>query len=158
MQSRQISFHYVCPHPQGRNVSIKRSLIFINNSRFIEHAILYINCRTKIRQSHFSRDFGSEQHEFEPRSLSCIFEFQQSRSLGIRRKRKVSRVDDFDQDMARSGKLLLLLGLWGLAAAQIDPNVCPHKQQGATYKAWSATATWPNGVRFFLITPGMFLC
>lgn len=47
--------------------------------------------------------------------------------------------------MARSGKLLLFLGLWGLAAAQIDPSVCPHKQQGATYKAWSATTTWPNG-------------
>lgn len=85
MQSRQISFHYVCPHPQGRNVSIKRSLIFINNSRFIEHAILYINCRTQIGQSHFSRDFGSEQHEFEPRSLSCIFDFHQSRSQGRRK-------------------------------------------------------------------------
>lgn len=54
--------------------------------------------------------------------------------------------------MARSGKVLLLLGLCGLAAAQIDPNVCPHNQQGVAYKAWSATSTWPNGVRFNVIS------
>lgn len=50
--------------------------------------------------------------------------------------------------------VLLLLAYLGLAASQLNPEVCPDQQSATvSYKLWSAVGSWTSGVSFIEMSP-----